>query len=580
MSTCVPAESRVGTGAGETRHSRVGARAAWCVREDGVQGWVKTGWAVLLGLALLACGGAPPAPGEGPGGRVADSAGAARSGAMVTARAEATGIETTVFSDAAGRFAFGALDGGRYRLTAKTPAARAASIELVLPDDVSEPLTFTLEPDPDYARSVPSAAWLALLPDGARKREFVLNCGSCHEIGHDRIMRGDAPRSAEDWSAAIALMRAIDVYGLTPPDFDDAAYAAWLAEHLDAEAVASLRPAAPARGEALRARFTEYPVPKTPSLPHDLVLGPRGRVWITAFYQNVLWALDPADGGVETFPVNEQPEVMGQVRALAFDGDGALWTLLGGTESVVRLDTASGALRSFPVGMYPHSIELDSAGRIWFNDYLSPRKRIGRLDPAAGGVEVYEIPGVALGAGEGLPLLYGLQVDRHDVVWGTMLAANKLFRFDPASGETELFDMPADNSGPRRPGLGPDGALWIPEFNTGTLARFDPATKTFTRHPLGADTLGPYDVAVDPRRGHVWAAAALGSALVRFDPATGRVDTFPFPTEPAYPRHLAIDPESGDVWTTYSSMPDATPKIVRLELQAGAHSLAATPTAK
>lgn len=529
----------------------------------------------LVGLALLACGGAATEPGEWFRGQVSDAAGPATAGAMVTARDLDSGIETTVFSGADGGFRLGPLPAGRYEVAAKTPAAAAPAQELALPRDATTPIRLALAPDPGFARAVPSAAWLTLLPEGPMKREFVLNCGSCHEISHDRVMRGDAPRSVEDWSAAIALMRAIDVYGLTPPDFDDAHYAAWLAEHLDAEAVASLRPAAPAQGPVLGARFTEYPVPKTPSLPHDLVLGPEGRVWITAFYQNVLWALDPGSGAVETFPVNEQPDVMGQVRALAFDEDGALWTLLGGTESVVRLDPGSGALQSFPVGMYPHSIELDSTGGIWFNDYLSPNKRIGRLDPAGGEIEVFEIPGVALGEGEGLPLLYGLQVDRHDVVWGTMLAANKLFRFDPASGETALYDMPAANSGPRRPGLGPDGALWIPEFNTGTLARFDPETETFRRYPLGADTLGPYDVAVDPRRGHVWAAAALGSALIRFDPASERVDTFPFPTEPAYPRHIAIDPESGDVWTTYSSMPDATPKIVRLELDADAPSVAA-----
>ena len=331
----------------------------------------------------------------------------------------------------------------------------------------------------------------------------------------------------------------------------------------------ALRPRPSPTGAALEARFTEYPVPQTPSLPHDLVVGPEGRVWVTAFYNNVLWALDPNSGAVESFPVNANPAVMGQVRALSFGPKGMLWTLLGGTESLVRLNPKDGSFETFPVGMYPHSIEIDSAGKIWFNDYLSASRRIGSMDPVSGEVKTVRIPGAPMEPGAGLPLLYGLQVDRGNVLWGTMLAANKIFRFDTASGATETFEMPAANSGPRRPGLAPDGSLWIPEFNTGMLTRFDPVTKHFDRHELGGSTLGPYDVAVDPGSGRVWAAAALGSALIRFDPASGRRDVFPFPTEPAYPRHIAIDSQTGNVWTTYSSMPDATPKIVRIELAGG-----------
>ena len=84
---------------------------------------------------------------------------------------------------------------------------------------------------------------------------------------------------------------------------------------------------------------------------------------------------------------------MGQVRALTFDGRGGLWTLLGGTQSVVRLNPADGSLETFPVGMYPHSIELDSQGRLWFNDYLAASERIGSIDPASGALALYQVGG-------------------------------------------------------------------------------------------------------------------------------------------------------------------------------------------
>ena len=90
------------------------------------------------------------------------------------------------------------------------------------------------------------------------------------------------------------------------------------------------------------------------------------------------------------------------------------------------------------------------------------------------------IPSADLSEANGLPLPYGLQVDQKDRLWVTMLAANTLVRYDTRTGDAKLYRMPTENAGPRRPGIGPDGILWIPEFAAGKLARFDPETETFT----------------------------------------------------------------------------------------------------
>ena len=487
-------------------------------------------------------------------------------GAMVTAKSEKTSIEVTTFSDSLGSFEISGLQEGAYGITVKSVGKVASGHLDIGPNDSFKELSLSLQDVEDSTSSVPSAAWLDLLPESKMKREFILNCASCHGISKDRIFIGENPRTSEQWLAAIKMMRGIDVYGLTPPDFDDELYAKWLSEHFSLSAMKTLKPFGNARGRALRARITEYPVPVSPCLPHDLVVGPEGRIWITAFYHDVVWALNPENGQYESFLVNEDEGVMGQVRALTFGPDEMLWVLLGGTESLVRLNPRDGSFKSFPLGMYPHSIEVDSKGKLWFNDYLSASKRFGSLNPLSGELEIFEVPGKFLAPKEGLPLLYGLEIDQKDVVWGTMLAANRLFRFDRSSKEISVFEMPEENTGPRRPGIGPDGSIWIPEFNTGTATRFDPTTEKFTRYSLGLSSLGLYDIAVDQRSGDVWAGSSLGSSLIRLDPATGAKDIYPFPTEPAYPRHIAIDPKNGDVWTTYSSMPDAVPKIVRIEL--------------
>lgn len=491
--------------------------------------------------------------------------GAPLQGAMVTAHDPKSEISITVFSRADGGYRIDGLSAGNYELGAKLTGKQFTSASLMLGEG-DEKRDFSGEPDDDYRQVLSSAAFLSLLPEGDMKREFLLNCASCHEVSQPRIMPGGIARTEAQWAQAITLMRSIDVYGLTPPDFIDAEVAKWLAQHLNAEAIARLTPPPAPSGATLGARITEYPVPLHPSLPHDLVLGPAGRVWVTAFYNNVIWALDPKTSAIQSYPVNEKPSVMGQVRALSFDRDGMLWVLLGGSESLVRLNPSDGSIKTFPVGMYPHSIEVDSSGKLWFNDYISAGERLGSIEPESGELEIFKMPSAGLSEREGLPLLYGLVIDQDDVLWGTMLAANKLFSFDTRSRTSKLYDMPVANSGPRRPGIAPDGSVWIPEFNTGTATRFDPKTETFSRTSLGLSTTGPYDIAVDPTSGHVWSAASLGSAMVRIDPASGARDVYPFPTEPSYPRHIAIDAVTGDVWTTYSSMPDAEPKIVRIEI--------------
>jgi virginiamycin B lyase len=294
-------------------------------------------------------------------------------------------------------------------------------------------------------------------------------------------------------------------------------------------------------------------------------MGPDRRVWLTGFFNDVVWAYTPDSGAVQTYHVNATPETLAQVRALEFDGNDDLWILNGGTSSIVRLDIASGAYETFNADMYAHSLDLDSAGNIWVNDYFGKPERIGVVDAGTGAVETMTIPSAGLTEANGLPLPYGLQVDAKDRLWVTMLAANTLVRYDTRTGEAKLYQMPTENAGPRRPGLGPDGILWIPEFAAGKLAKFDPESESFTEYDLGLSAAGPYDVEVDQKTGMVWVSGSNDSSIFRFDPKSETLTRYPWPTEPGFIRHIAVDEETGDVWAAYSSYPPGTPKLVRLQ---------------
>jgi virginiamycin B lyase len=490
--------------------------------------------------------------------KIIDPEGKAIPGAML-GWLDDNGLEHTHFSDVRGE--------GVLPLPADSWRIRASGYTEVNPGPTVDEntITVTLKPDRDFLASLPSSHWVGLLPEGDMKREFIVNCLTCHEISQPRVMLNEKPRDSNDWLAAITMMRAIDAFEVIPPDFDDETVAIWLAEHLNQDAINTLTPASQAKPEAVsNLTITEFPLPQSDSLPHDLVVGPDGRIWITAFFYDEIWALEPSNGDIQVYPLDDDAEVNAQPRALKFDRAGSLWIVNGGTKTVVRLDTKTGQYQSYDVQMYAHSLDIDPAGNIWVNDYFAGKERVAKVNPTTGTVTILSIPASNRPQSEGFPLSYGLQVDRQGRLFSTQLAANTLAVYNTITGSKKLFEMPQQNSGPRRPGLGPDGRLWIPEFNTGYLTSFDPDTRDFERINLGLSTLGAYDVEVDQRTGEVWITGSLDSSMLRYNPESGAIDRIPLPTEPAYTRHIAIDPVNGDVWTAYSSMPAAKPKVVRL----------------
>jgi len=495
-------------------------------------------------------------------GAVVQSNGKPLAGALVTARA-AKGIETTVYSATDGSFVISGLAIGTYTVRARFPGQNDTETDA---SSGTKSLSIQMRPAADPLAHAPTSTWLSLLPDGDMKYEFILNCATCHEINKEMLWKGGMLLDKEEWAHVISLMKKMDVYSVVPPNFDTDVYATWLADNLNEVTVSRLVPPTPAAAVlADRVRITEYPLPKTGELPHDLVIGPDDRIWVTAFWHSEIWALEPATGHWESFDVSETKDAPAQVRALQFDQQGMLWMVNGGTQSIVRLDPATGEFTTFPVGIYAHDLVIDSSGDIWINDYFSKPERIERLSAKTGEVSVHPLPSSMLPDSEGKPLPYGMQIDAQDRLWSTQLAANTLVRFDTRTEQSKLYQMPEPNSGPRRNAIGIDGSIWIPEFNTGMLTRFDPATEKFERNDLGDSALGPYDVEVDPRSGAVWIAGSLGTMMLRFDPQTKAIEQYPLPTEPAYMRHLAVDSRTGAVWSTYSSLPTAKPKVVRLE---------------
>jgi streptogramin lyase len=133
-----------------------------------------------------------------------------------------------------------------------------------------------------------------------------------------------------------------------------------------------------------------------------------------------------------------------------------------------------------------------------------------------------------------------------------------------------MIDTPF--SAPRRLRFDSQGALWIPGFSSGLVARFDPATRRFDRfelpiEPRGSET--PYALHVDRRTDDVWICGTNSDSLIRFEPRSERFTVYPLPTRVSYTREIDFDAE-GRVWTSNSNAPTwqiegGYPRVIRLD---------------
>jgi virginiamycin B lyase len=274
-------------------------------------------------------------------------------------------------------------------------------------------------------------------------------------------------------------------------------------------------------------------------------------VWITLCLGNKLARFDTR---TERFRIWDQPAPGLYPHTLRLDHQGRVWYTLAVSNHIGRFDpdTERFTLYRLPARTWGEAFTLRTLRLwLWLAQWL-PTSWISAEAPV-------------------LPVPYGLDIAPDGTVWFSQLNARRIGRLDPVSGDVQLYDTPFD--GPRRLRFDSQGVLWVPAFGSGSLARFDPQSATFKLYPLptlpvGSDT--PYALNVDRRTDTVWVCGTNSDSLIRFEPQKEKFTIFPLPTRVTFTREIDFDDE-GNVWTSNSNSPtwyieDGQPKIVRLSL--------------
>jgi len=283
-----------------------------------------------------------------------------------------------------------------------------------------------------------------------------------------------------------------------------------------------------------------YDVPKG-ARPHDVAPDPKpgGPVWYTAQGQGALGRLDPRTGTVEQIPLGAGSSPHGVI----IGPDGAPWITDSGLNAIVRVDPATREVKRFPLPVKSYAnlntATFDKAGRLWFTGQAG---YYGRLDPANGKVDAWQSP-----HGRGP---YGIATTPAGAVYYASLAGNHIARIDLATGKATPIAPPTSGQGARRVWSDSAGRIWVSEFNSGQVSRYDPRLAAAGKNAWRAWKLpgnGPrvYSVWVD-EKDKVWLTDFSANAIVRFDPVSETFESFPSTTRAAGVRQMLG--RAGEAW--------------------------------
>ena len=272
---------------------------------------------------------------------------------------------------------------------------------------------------------------------------------------------------------------------------------------------------------------TEYEVPAG-THPHDVAVAADGTVWYTAQHTGKLGRLEPATGRTTEVDLGEGSAPHGVIVA----ADGVTpWITDSGLNAIVRVDPSTNEVTRFDLptthaGANLNTAAFDGDGVLWFTGQAGS---YGRLDPATGGLDVFDAP-----KGRGP---YGITVTPSNDVFYASLAGDHLARIDRATASATVLTPTTADNGTRRVWTDRRSRIWCSQWDSGQVALYDPHDGSWHEWKLPGARPQAYAVYVDERDA-VWLTDFGANAIVRFDPTTQTFTSVPLPTNGSAVRQL------------------------------------------
>jgi virginiamycin B lyase len=201
-----------------------------------------------------------------------------------------------------------------------------------------------------------------------------------------------------------------------------------------------------------------------------------------------------------------------------FDGNGNVWIMDRGAASLVKVDPRTAEVMDHQGHGGGEYLTVDTDGTIWYGG-------LSHYDPKTNQHDEYKFEGGK--NGRYIPVST-LMIDTTGDIWLSLLTSGGLAKFDRKTNSVVWWDVPSLRSRPYGITLDHEDRVWIAEYHTSGLERFDPRTHDFRHYPLTVEA--PTNIrrpAVDAKN-YVWAStwgslALQNAALYRLDQNTGQV---------------------------------------------------------
>ena len=508
-------------------------------------------------------------------GKVSDDSGTPIWGAMVTLKNE-DGLGESVFTNKQGEYRLSTKREGelqlRFRKRYHADLLQDVTAKANQNDEVNAKLP-VLTDAKALSDDHPSLSHFSLIEfdkdenDLFSRSNFARDCLSCHQLGNDFTRY---PRSPEGWMPTVQRMHG---YWANADEESIRKRSEMLSEAFNG-ALATSRPEIPFDAIVEKAKIYQWPLPDA-VVPHDAEYHHgTGRIYISEMFAGEVIEADletnkvthfelPAEGmppgGAFTkrgLPAPYGLTISRAPHSLAEGPDGRFYLTDSIGSAITVFNPKDASFKSHDIGgdvLYPHTVRADAKGIIWFSIAFSDQ--VGRFDPATGKTDVINLPKTPSFGAAGTTVPYGMAVSPVDgSVWYTKLASDKIGRIDPKTLKVTEFDSPV--MGPRRHRFDAAGYLWVSGFSSGDIARVDITNMDSKVYQLPRYAPGeipaPYALAVNPYTQDIWVNDTMVDVAWRFIRDEERFVAYPMPLKGTYTRDFTF---TKDGWACSSNNP-------------------------
>ncbi len=314
--------------------------------------------------------------------------------------------------------------------------------------------------------------------------------------------------------------------------------------------------------QVMQGKFQEFALPQGRSGLMRPAIDKDGYIWFGEMSRNYLGAFDPQS---QQFWQQTPPGGKSGIMGIVVAPDDTIWFAEQYADYIgsfspktskyhfYQLPTISvpdpgNPGQSLHLPSAPNDLALDQHGTLWFTELNA--SAIGALNTASGAIRQYPLSREKNGASLNP---YGITVDPQGAIWFSEASTNRLGRLDPASGQVRYFTSASLNSPLMELASDAHGHIWATVFARGLLFQFDPATSTFTAYSspgVTSDSGSLYGLLV-ASNGDIWVAATAQNLVARLAVREQRFYAYPIPTANSLPMGLVEDTHHA-IWFTES----------------------------